>query len=100
MGYQPVVPIEDTIQDAGQQSQYDIDPKSMIQMQLMYEENPMAPQQQSVQNLSYYDGVTYQAPIEQYYSSPPAWYTNIKPEESWPGLMPSERVQMYSSWNQ
>ncbi|KAL8935494.1 MAG: hypothetical protein Q9216_005400 [Gyalolechia sp. 2 TL-2023] len=98
MGYPSVVPIEDTIQDAGQQ-QYDMDLKPMIQMELMYEGNQMG-LQQPMQNLTYYDGVPYQAPIEQYYSSPPAWYTNIKPEETWPGLMPSERVQMFAGWNQ
>ncbi|KAL8934613.1 MAG: hypothetical protein Q9211_005140 [Gyalolechia sp. 1 TL-2023] len=99
MGYQSVVSMEDPIQDAGQQ-QYDMDNKPMIQMQLMYEGNQMEVQQQPIQNLTYYDGVAYQAPIEQYYSSPPPWYTNIKPEETWPGLMPSERVQMYAGWNQ
>ncbi|KAI4172612.1 MAG: hypothetical protein LQ343_003459 [Gyalolechia ehrenbergii] len=99
MGYQSVVPIEDPIQDAGQQ-QYDMDAKPMIQTQFMCEGNQMDLQQQPIQNLTYYDGVAYQAVTEQYYSSPPAWYTNIKPEETWPGLMPSERVQMYAGWNQ
>lgn len=100
MDYQSVVPIEDTIQDAGQH-QYDMDPKHMIQMELMYEGNPMGLQSQPIQNLTYYDGVAYQAPIDQYYSSTvPTWYSNIKPPETWPGLMPSERVPTYTGWNQ
>ncbi|KAL9599009.1 MAG: hypothetical protein Q9219_004124 [cf. Caloplaca sp. 3 TL-2023] len=100
MGYQNTVQIEETIQDAGQQPQYDLDPKSMIQMHYMYEENSMVPQPQSMQPITYYGGVPYQVPMDQYCSVVPTWYTNIKPEESWPGLMPSERVQTYANWNQ
>lgn len=100
MDYSSTVPIEATIQDLGLQPQYDADSKSMIQMQLMYEDNTMAPQQPSMQPLMYYDGVPYQVPAEQYGGGPPAWYTNIKPEESWYGKMPSERLRGYSSWNQ
>ncbi|KAL8833723.1 MAG: hypothetical protein Q9170_004122 [Blastenia crenularia] len=100
MDYQTVAPVEDTIQDAGQHPQYGMDSKSMIQMQFLYDENSMAPQQQAIQPLTYYDGVPYQVPMDHYYSPAPAWYTNIKPEETWPGLMPSERLQTYANWNQ
>lgn len=97
MGYPSTVPIEDTIQDLGQQPQYNVDSKNMIQMQLMYEENTMAAQQQSIPPLLYYN---YPVPAEQYGGPPPAWYTNIKPEESWYGPTPGERLPGYSNWNQ
>ncbi|KAL8761138.1 MAG: hypothetical protein Q9184_002713 [Pyrenodesmia sp. 2 TL-2023] len=100
MGYPPTVPVEDTIQDLGQQPQYEVDSKNMIQMQLVYEDNSMAAQQQSMPPLLYYNGVTYPVPAEQYGGPPPAWYTNIKPEESWYGPMPEERLSGYSNWNQ
>ncbi|KAI4116177.1 MAG: hypothetical protein LQ345_003358 [Seirophora villosa] len=99
MGYATAVPIEDTIQDLGQQPQYEVDSKPMIQMELMYGDNPMGAQQQSMLPL-YYNGIAYQIPAEQVYGPPPAWFTNIKPEESWYGLMPSERLNTYSNWNQ
>ena len=100
MGFPSVVPIEDTIQDLGPQPHYEMDSKSMIQMQLMYEDNSMGLHQQPMQGLTYHEGIAYQVPVDQYYGPAPTWYTNIKPEESWPGLMPSERVRTYANWNQ
>lgn len=42
----------------------------------------------------------YQLPVPNYpdiYGSvPPTWYTNIKPEETWPGLLPNDRIQQFS----
>ncbi|KAL8674392.1 MAG: hypothetical protein Q9168_001184 [Polycauliona sp. 1 TL-2023] len=100
MGYQPPVPIETVPQDNAQQPQYELDSKSMIQMQLMYDDGAMAPQQQMIQPVTYYDGICYQQPpMEQYYGPPPAWYTNIKPEESWPGPTPGERLNTLANWN-
>ncbi|KAI4286127.1 MAG: hypothetical protein L6R35_004465 [Caloplaca aegaea] len=100
MGYPPTVPIEETIQDLGQQPQYEIDSKPMIQMELTYDDNAMGAQQQSMLPLTYYNGVAYQVPAEQNFGPPPAWYENIKPVETWYGLMPSERLNSYSNWNQ
>ncbi|KAI4188695.1 MAG: hypothetical protein L6R41_001971 [Letrouitia leprolyta] len=95
--YQPVVSLEEPIQDAGQQ-QYDMEPKPMIQAQLLYEGNPMGLQPQVIQDLTYYAGVPYPTPIEQYYSTP-QWLENFKPADAWP-VLPSERVQTYAGWNQ
>ena len=42
----------------------------------------------------------YQSPVPVYpdmYGSMPSWYTNIKPEETWPGPLPSDRIQRFSS---
>ncbi|KAI4122629.1 MAG: hypothetical protein LQ338_005707 [Usnochroma carphineum] len=99
IGYPSTVPVEDSIQDLEPQPQYDVDSKDMIQMQLMCDENGMLPQQQIFQPLTSYNGVTYQVPAEQFDCPPPTWYTNIKPEESWYGVMPSERLRTYSNWN-
>ncbi|KAL8908131.1 MAG: hypothetical protein Q9171_005574 [Xanthocarpia ochracea] len=100
LGYQPPLSIEAVPQDNAEQSQYGLDSKSMIQMQLMYDDGPMAPQQSLIQPVAYYDGLCYQPPMEQYYGPAPAWYTNIKSEESWPGTLPSERLNTLSNWNQ
>lgn len=97
LGFPPAVSTEEIPQDAGQQPMYDAEYKPMIQA---YDANTMAPQQQAVLPLGYYDGVDYHVPLEQYYGPAPTWYTNIKPEESWPGLMPSERLNTLSNWNQ
>ncbi|KAL8837801.1 MAG: hypothetical protein Q9176_005435 [Flavoplaca citrina] len=95
LDYQPPISIEAVPQDNAQQSQYELDSKSMIQMQLMYEEGPMAPQHQMIQPVTYYEGIAYQPPMDQYYG-PPSWYTNIKPAESWLGPPPSERISMFN----
>ncbi|KAL9001300.1 MAG: hypothetical protein Q9169_000191 [Polycauliona sp. 2 TL-2023] len=99
VGYQPPVSIEAVPQDDSQQ-QYELDSRSMIQMQLMYEGGPMAPQQPMIQPVTYYEGVSYQPPMEQYYGPAPEWYKNIKPEESWPGMTPRDRLNTLSNWNQ
>ncbi|KAI4139563.1 MAG: hypothetical protein L6R39_006224 [Caloplaca ligustica] len=100
MGFPPPVPIEDTIQDLGQQPRYDMESKSMIQMQLMYEDNAMGPQQPLVQPIMDYHGAAYQVPAQQYHYGPPppTWYRNAKDEESW-YVMPSERLRGFSDWN-
>ncbi len=100
MGYSSTVPIEDTIQDLGQQPQFEVDSKNMIQMQVMYEEGNMASQQQFIQPLLYHNAVSYPVPAEQYGGPPPTWYTNIKTAESWYGPTPGERLPGYANWNQ
>ncbi|KAL8776900.1 MAG: hypothetical protein Q9213_008087 [Squamulea squamosa] len=100
LGYHPPLAVETVAQDTVDQAQYELDSKSMIQMQLMYDEGPMALQQQLIQPVTYYDGVCYQPPVDQYYGPAPGWYTNIKPEESWPGMTPTERLNTLSNWNQ
>ncbi|KAL8690267.1 MAG: hypothetical protein Q9218_004251 [Villophora microphyllina] len=97
MVYPAAVPTEEIPQDAGHQPMYDADYKPMIQA---YDIHPMIPQQQSIQSIAYNDGANYYVPMDLYPGPAPAWYTNIKPEESWPGLMPSERLNMSSGWNQ
>ncbi|KAL8730192.1 MAG: hypothetical protein Q9181_004755 [Wetmoreana brouardii] len=94
MGYPPAVSNEEMAQDAGPQTLYDVEP--MIQA---YEVNPIVPHQQPIQPVAYFNGVNYDIPMEQYYGPAPAWYTNIKPEESWPGILPSERLNTLSQWN-
>ena len=99
LDYQPPISIEAVPQDNAQQSQYELDSKSMIQMQLMYEEGPMALQHQMIHPVTYYEGIAYQPPMDQYYG-PPSWYTNIKSAESWPGPPPSERISTLFNGNQ
>ncbi|KAL8811006.1 MAG: hypothetical protein Q9200_002145 [Gallowayella weberi] len=102
LGYQAPLALEGIQQEPAEQASYEVDSKPMIQMQFMCDESQMPTQQQLIQPIAYYDnGVTYQpSPIEQYYGPAPTWYTNIKPEASWPGLMPSERLNTYSGWSQ
>lgn len=100
LAYQPPLSIEAVPQDSADQSQYQLDSKSMIQMEFMYDEGAMAHQQQMIQPVGYYDGV-YQPLMDQYYSPAPAWLENIKPEgDSWPGMTPRERVNTWTNWNQ
>ncbi|KAL8945649.1 MAG: hypothetical protein Q9222_007841, partial [Ikaeria aurantiellina] len=99
--YPSGVAMEEVPQHDEQQNQYTLDSKGMIQMQVVYDDNSIpAHQQQPIQEMAYYDGVAYQVPAEQYYGPPPTWYTNIKPEESWPGLLPGDRLNTFASWNQ
>ncbi|CAL8580181.1 hypothetical protein XPA_005913 [Xanthoria parietina] len=99
LAYQPPLSIETVPQDSADQSQYQLDSKSMIQMEFMYDEGAMASQQQMIQPVGYYDGV-YQPLMDQYYGPGPAWLENIKPEDSWPGMTPSARVNTLTNWNQ
>ncbi|KAL8987038.1 MAG: hypothetical protein Q9169_008731 [Polycauliona sp. 2 TL-2023] len=39
---------------------------------------------------------SYQPPTEQYYGPAATWYTNSKPEESWPGMMPRDTLATLS----
>lgn len=97
MVYPSAVPTEEIPQDAGHQTMFQPDYKPMIQA---YDVPPMVPQQ-SIQSIAYSDGANnYYVPMDLYPGPAPAWYTNIKPEESWPGLTPSERLNMSSGWNQ
>ncbi|KAL8658181.1 MAG: hypothetical protein Q9226_001208 [Calogaya cf. arnoldii] len=98
LGYQTPLPIEAVPQDNSEQSQYDLDSKSMIQMQLMYDGGQMAPQQQMIQPITYYEGI-YQPLMNQYYGPAPAWLENIKPEDSWPGETPTGRLNTLFNWN-
>ncbi|KAL8969312.1 MAG: hypothetical protein Q9183_002059 [Haloplaca sp. 2 TL-2023] len=97
MGFPSTVPAEEVPMDAGQQTMYDADYKPMIQA---YDVNALAAQQQMIQPLGYYDGVSYQMPMEQYYGPAPAWLDNIKPEDSWPGPSPSQRLNTIFNSNQ
>ncbi|KAL9585835.1 MAG: hypothetical protein Q9203_004087 [Teloschistes exilis] len=98
MVYPSGAPTEEIQQDAGHQSMFQSDYKPMIQA---YDVPAMVPQQQAIQSIAYNDGGNYYVPMDMYHPGPaPAWYTNIKPEESWPGLTPSERLNMSSGWNQ
>lgn len=103
MGYQAPLPIEVVPQETAEPTSFEgLDSKSLIPMQFVYGDQA-APQQQLqhlIQPIAFYDSVGYQPSIEQYYGPPPAWYTNIKPEESWPGLMPSDRVNTLNNWSQ
>ncbi|KAL8710692.1 MAG: hypothetical protein Q9220_004710 [cf. Caloplaca sp. 1 TL-2023] len=94
------VAMEEIPQHDEHQNHYPLDSKNLVQMQIMYDNNAIPAHQQPIQEMAYYDGVSYQVPMEQYYGPPPTWYTNIKPEESWPGLTPSERLNTFTNWAQ
>ena len=96
VGYQPPVAIEEIPQEPTPQDPFTLDSKSMVQMQIQFEEPMAVPQNQPIPQVTYYDGIPYHVSMDQYYTTPaPTWYTNIKPEETWPGMMPSERMNTF-----
>ena len=97
MGYPMAISAETIAQDQTQQSPYDAGSKPMAAMQAQYSDGSLSmTQQPPMGQLVYYDPSVYQTPVEQYYPPAPAWLEKFKPEESWPGPMPSERM----TWSQ
>jgi len=87
---------------SAQQGQYSLGaPAAQDQLQAYSSPVSCAMQQQQYQNAhaGLIEDLRYQMPITSYpaYGTPvPDWYTNIKPEETWPGYsLPSDRVQDY-----
>ncbi|KAI4215871.1 MAG: hypothetical protein LQ351_001859 [Letrouitia transgressa] len=94
MGFPMSLSADGMSQEHPLQGQYDLGPKGLSGMEPQYSDDSLSVVQQPlIEPLVYYENIVH------YHQPAPAWLENIKPEESWPGPMPSQRLNS-DSWNQ